>query len=213
MEVPFKAIQDGLNSIGEFFENLLNYINPFSDKFFLKDFFAFITSALSYINPFNENFIFKDFFSNFVSWFNPFSENFILLKLWNFLTDIISYINPFSENFFVYKLIDLLGNLLKWLFIPENNPFDSLSSKFDEKFAFINQIKSLFSSLLGFNNYGDSAPTFNMTWSGVTFAFIDFSMFLNYRTWLHAIILAISWFIFIRKTFNKLPGIIGGFSQ
>lgn len=52
-----------------------------------------------------------------------------------------------------------------------------------------------------------------MTWHGVTFALIDFSLFLQYRNWLHGIILAIAWVIFIFKTYKKLPSIIGGFSQ
>lgn len=200
MEVPFNAIKEGIENIGKFFQDLLNsiglilqWLNPFSDKFFLKGLLDFLGNALSYINPFDENFILKDVFK--------------------FLGDIISYINPFSENFFVYKLIELLQNLLEFLFVPKNNPFNELSSKFDTKFAFVNQIKDLFNSLLGFNNYGDKAPVFEMTWRGVTFAFIDFSMFLNYRLWLHGIILAIAWAIFIFKTYKKLPSIIGGFSQ
>lgn len=170
MEVPFNAIKEGLSSIVEFFKNLLDYLNPFS-------------------------------------------ENFILLKLWNFLTDIISYINPFSDNFLGKKIIELLSDLLEFLFVPESNPFEELSSKFDEKFAFVGQIKTLVSDLLGFNNYGDKVPSFNMTWHGVTFALIDFSLFLDYRTWLHSIILAIAWFVFLFKTYKKLPSIIGGFSQ
>ena len=33
------------------------------------------------------------------------------------LYNILDYLNPFSENFFGYKLIELLGNLLKMLFV------------------------------------------------------------------------------------------------
>lgn len=132
--------------------------------------------------------------------------------MWEFFTELISYINPLDENFFVYKLIELLGDLLEFLFVPVNNPFKNLSIKFDEKFAFINQIKDLVKSLLGFNNYGNSVPRFNMTWKGVTFTLIDFSLFLEYRTWLHSIILAIAWFVFLFKTYKKLPSIIGGFN-
>lgn len=193
LSVPFNAIKEGINSIIEFFGNLLDYLNPFSDNFILKSIINFLGSILNYLNPF--------------------SEDFILLKLWNFLVEIISYINPFSKNFFVYKLIDLLGDLLKFLFVPENNPFNELSNKFNEKFLFVNQIKTLINDLLGFNNYGDKVPTFNMTWHGVTFALIDFSIFLDYRIWLHGIILAIAWFTFLFKTYKKLPSIIGGFSQ
>lgn len=134
-------------------------------------------------------------------------------SLLNFLGDILDYLNPFSEKFFVYKLIELLGDLLKWLFIPENNPFSELSDKFNQKFAFIDQIKSFANSLFGNTNFGDSTPTFDMTWHGVTFALIDFSLFLEYRVWLHGIILAIAWAVFIFKTYRKLPSIIGGFSQ
>lgn len=34
--------------------------------------------------------------------------------------------NPFSENFFVYKLIELLFKLLKYLFVPEENYFNNV---------------------------------------------------------------------------------------
>ena len=37
--------------------------------------------------------------------------------------DILSYINPLSENFFAYKLIDLLIDALKSLFVPEERVF------------------------------------------------------------------------------------------
>ena len=60
MEVPFNTIKEKLESIGNFFNTLIDYINPFSDNWFLKDFFNFIKEALSYINPFSENFIFKE---------------------------------------------------------------------------------------------------------------------------------------------------------
>lgn len=213
MEVPFNTIKEKLESIGNFFHTLIDYINPFSENWFLKDFFNFIKGALSYINPFDENFIFREFFSNFFSWFNPFSDNFILKKLWEFLTNIISYINPFDDNFLGKKIVELIGQLLETLFIPESNPFEKLSSKFDEKFAFVNQIKDLFSKLLGFSNYGEDVPNFSLTWYGTTVAIIDFSLFLNYRTWIHGIILAIAWSVFIFKTYRKLPSIIGGFSQ
>lgn len=167
LAVPFNAIKEGLNSIIDFFGNIFDLLNPFS-------------------------------------------ENFILSDVFSFLSDIISFINPFSENFFVYKLIELLGDLLKWLFVPENNSFEELSNKFNEKFAFVEQLKSFSNSLLGNVDYGSQIPSFNMTWKGVTFSLIDFSLFLQYREWLHGIILAISWFIFINKTFKKLPSVIGG---
>lgn len=55
--------------------------------------------------------------------------------------DILSYINPFSENFFVYKLIELLVNAIKSLFIPSdgffNNYFTELKDWFSDRLGFL----------------------------------------------------------------------------
>lgn len=55
--------------------------------------------------------------------------------------DLLSYINPFSENFFVYKLIDLLIEALKNLFVPADNFFtnwfDDLNSWLGDRFGII----------------------------------------------------------------------------
>lgn len=128
----------------------------------------------------------------------------------NFFKELISYINPFDQNFFVYKLIELLGNLLKWLFVPEQSSFEDLQEKFNTKFAFVNQIKQMFSNLLGFNDYSETLPTFSINYEGQNLNIIDFSLFTNYRVWLHGIILSIAWFCYIRKLYNKLPQLIGG---
>ena len=63
--------------------------------------------------------------------------------IWGTLKEVLSYINPFSENFFVYKLIDLLIDALKSLFIPEEG---FLSNYF-------NELKEWFSARLGFLSY------------------------------------------------------------
>ncbi len=61
--------------------------------------------------------------------------------IWGTLKDLLSYINPFSENFFVYKLIDLLINALKSLFIPSDNYlstyFDDLLNWFSDRLGFL----------------------------------------------------------------------------
>ena len=56
------------------------------------------------------------------------------------LKEVLSYINPFSENFFVYKLIDLLVNALKSLFIPRDDFFNT----------YFEELKTWFSDRLGF---------------------------------------------------------------
>lgn len=43
--------------------------------------------------------------------------------IWDTLKEVLSFINPFSENFFVYKLVELLVNAIKALFIPSDDFF------------------------------------------------------------------------------------------
>lgn len=190
MAVPFKNIQEGLDSIGKFFSDLLDYINPFSEKFILK----------SVLN----------FFGELISYVNPFSEKFLLKGVLDFFIELISYINPLSENFFGYKIVEFFSNLFKFLFIPTEDSFIQFQNKINDKFYFVNQIANMFSSLLGNFNYGNNVPTFSITYYGHTLNIIDFSLFVNYKDWLHGIILSIAWFLYVRKLYNKLPSLIGG---
>lgn len=113
----------------------------------------------------------------------------------------------------VNGILNGIGAILQGLFVPEHNPFEELSQKINAKFGFVGQIRDLMSSLLGFNNYGNSIPTFDVTYYNTTVPIIDFSIFVQYRDWVHGIILAIAWTIFILKTYKKLPNIIGGYSE
>lgn len=54
--------------------------------------------------------------------------------------DILSYINPFSENFFGKKLVELILDGLKGLFVPEDGFFDT----------YFSDLKNWFSDRLGF---------------------------------------------------------------
>lgn len=56
------------------------------------------------------------------------------------IKDILSYINPFSENFFAYKLVELIINGLKSLFIPSDDFFSN----------WWNDFKSFMEAKLGF---------------------------------------------------------------
>lgn len=155
MAIPFKAFQEGIDAIGKFLGEILSYLNPFSENFFVYRLIELLGN------------LFSDLFSNIetiLSYINPFSENFILKGVLDFFAEIISYLNPFSENFFVYKLIELLGNLLKWLFVPTENSFEQLQNKVNDKFYFVHQIGDMFSSLLGNVNYGENPPTFSITY-------------------------------------------------
>lgn len=45
--------------------------------------------------------------------------------IWDTLKQLLDFINPFSENFFVYKLVELLIEGLKGLFVPSNDFFEN----------------------------------------------------------------------------------------
>lgn len=70
-------------------------------------------------------------------------ENETSKGIWDTLKEVLSYINPFSENFFVYKLIELLINALKSLFIPSDGFLEN----------YFNELKEWFSARLGFLSY------------------------------------------------------------
>ena len=63
--------------------------------------------------------------------------------IWETIKEVLSYINPFSENFFVYKLIDLLIEAIKSLFIPSDDFFST----------YFTNLQNWFSDRLGFLFY------------------------------------------------------------
>lgn len=64
-------------------------------------------------------------------------------SIWDTLKEVASFLNPFSENFFVYKLIDLLIEGIKSLFVPADNFFSN----------YFTELKNWFSDRLGFLFY------------------------------------------------------------
>lgn len=75
--------------------------------------------------------------------------------------DILSYINPFSENFFAYKLVELILNGLKSLFIPDNFDFlDNFKDTMSEKLGFIASIPmQLIDFIIDLKDYAFLTPT------------------------------------------------------
>ena len=75
--------------------------------------------------------------------------------------DILSYLNPFSENFFAYKLVELIINGLKSLFIPDNFDFlDNFKDTMSEKLGFIASIPlQLIDFIIDLKDYAFSTPT------------------------------------------------------
>lgn len=87
--------------------------------------------------------------------------------IWETIKDILSYINPFSENFFVYKLIELLVDAIKSLFIPSDNFFSTyftnLQNWFSDRLGFLFYPFELIIDILNqILNINFSEPQFNI---------------------------------------------------
>lgn len=81
--------------------------------------------------------------------------------------EVLSYINPFSENFFVYKLIELLIEAIKSLFIPSDeflgSFFDNLKNWFSDRLGFLFYPFELILDVLDkIVNINFSEPVFNI---------------------------------------------------
>ena len=191
---PFEILAQGVAGLFGHFSSVLDYINPFSENFLLNGVLNSLGTMINYLNPFNENFILNGVLTN--------------------LGNMLNYINPFSDNFLGKKIIEMFSDLFEYLFIPTGNQFEDLQSKFDEKFAFIGQIKELVGNLFfttsTYSTNGDY-PSLNITYMGTTVSIVDFSVFDQYRDLVHAIIIAVLYIAFILRLVKRLPGIIGGF--
>lgn len=87
--------------------------------------------------------------------------------IWETIKDILSYINPFSENFFVYKLISLLVDAIKSLFIPSDDFFSTyftnLQNWFSDRLGFLFYPFELIIDILNdILNIDFSEPQFNI---------------------------------------------------
>lgn len=126
-----KGFEDLNKGISQGFENLNQGINQSTDKIIqeeqkTQEAINKQTSAIEENNKTNKNIFEK-------------------------IGEMLSYINPFSENFFVYKLIELLIEMLKGLFIPSNEFFSSyfseLNNWFSDRFGFLYYPLELFFDL------------------------------------------------------------------
>ena len=191
----FEDFKESLTNIGNFFADLLSYINPFIENFILKDVVKFLGDMLSYINPF--------------------SENFILKGVLQFLGDMLSYINPFSENFFGKKLVELIGDLLKLLFVPSEESINNLVDTVKSKFRFVDTISNTSKLVEDMFKDKSTLPKLTLTlnnnkWYSGEITVIDLSWYAPYKSYGDTIISAFIYVFFLWRIFIKLPGIVSG---
>ena len=221
---PMELLTNYLNPLSKDFiftklfsniSDIFSFFDPTGEKFIFTDFFKNISNMLSYINPFSDNFIFKDFFSNFFSWFNPLSDNFILKKLWEFLTSIISFVNPTDDNFLGKKIIELLGDLLKSLFVPSEDAINGLVNSVKDHFTFIDSINSTVDMVKGMFDNTEELPKISVNvpenkWYNGQVIVMDLNWYAPYKNYGDTIIAGFIYVFFLWRIFINLPNIISG---
>ena len=131
--------------------------------------------------------------------------------IYNFFSDLLSGILTGLDN-----LKDGIIQGLKDLFIPSDNAFTDIVDMVKTKFAFAYEFVDIAKTILVFSFDDDvEAPNFEISdssgkWFKGSLNFIDWTIYEPYRPYVHALILAISWYQFIERTIKRLPSIIGG---
>lgn len=132
--------------------------------------------------------------------------------IFNSIANLPGKIADAISGFFT-DLKDGLLEGLKYLFIPSDNLFLDLIDLVKSKFNFIFQIIEITDVLLNYD-YSETPPDFNISfdtkWGNFDAQLIDLSVFETYRNFVRGIILATSWYFFIRKLRKRIPDVING---
>lgn len=112
----------------------------------------------------------------------------------------------------LYNLVVDIRRLLIYLFKPSSDffksEFNSLKSTFNEKFSVITSVSNFWDTFWTNLDNDTNAPVWTFSWKGKELLAVDFSMFSDYRTIIHQIILAIAWVLFLKRVYKSLPSLI-----
>ena len=130
---------------------------------------------------------------------------------------IFKFLNPFdTENFFVYKLIDLLKDALKALFVPSEERINAIPNTVQSKFAFIESIKTAINSLTDLLKSSGNAPILTVNvgttkyTSETNVKVIDMSWYSPFKPYGDLVVTGFVYALYIWYLFINLPGIIMG---
>lgn len=115
----------------------------------------------------------------------------------------------------MYKLIELLGDLLKSLFVPSEEKIQALIDTATTPFEFVETIKKGANSLVDIVNGVTPAPSINISipqtkYTSESFVKIDFSWYAPYKSYIDGLITVFVYISFIWRLFSHLPHTISG---
>ena len=106
-------------------------------------------------------------------------------------------------------IIDSLHNLLVFLFVPEGTIFDNMYNIMAERFQIFFQVKDVLEDIYSFD-YNNDMPHFKITLFGVQMDIIDFTLFSQYRKFIHNIIIFLAYYGFLKYLLHTAPAVING---
>jgi len=112
-------------------------------------------------------------------------------------------------------LIDLLGELLKSLFVPSEDRITTLTDAVSSKFGFIDSIKLSIDSLVDIINNVGNSPKLNIKlgatkYTESTTVSLDFSWYEPFKSYGDIVITGFAYAMYLWRLFIKLPAIISG---
>lgn len=121
--------------------------------------------------------------------------------------------NPFyipeSDDVFIEQTL----NNFEMNFNANLPALNDIKISLDNKLPIWGQSVALFNTFTGtLSNTSNLPPDVEVKLYGVSARMIDFDIYDNYRPFIHGIILALSYFFFIKRLFIKLPKAVGGTS-
>lgn len=116
-----------------------------------------------------------------------------------------------------FKIVELLGDLLKTLFVPKNDFFKDKINDFKSRFAFVNSISEIMEMLkdsftstdFGTLEVDLGAAEGNVDYGGKVNV-LDVSWYARYKPYGDSIISAFLWIVFVFNVYKQLPSIING---
>ena len=117
-------------------------------------------------------------------------------------------------------IVNGLKSVLELFFVPSNNLFDDFTDLLQERFGFVYQVIELVQELKAIE-FDNAKPSFTVklnsnffgSLKGQEFEIIDFSMYAQYRTFIHSIIVVITDFFFFMYILREIPAVVGGITS
>lgn len=196
-----------LSGIGKFFDSLFDKLSSWFGS--VIDYIKGIPNAIAYLFT-NLGNLLSNLLNSIIDYIKgiPSAIAYLFTNLGdllsNLLNSVIEYIKSIPQ-----ATVDLFSTLFKFLFVPSENLFNDFKTLLEEKFGIFLQLKQLTLDLTTLDS-SESAPEFKISYAGHSLNIIDFSMFAQYRSLIHNIIILITSFFFIKWLIVSAPSIVMG---